>query len=765
MTTKTPPSPTTSRPYLSSRYVAPVLMLGVVAVGAALPVLRNHIFYMWDDTAAVGLPNWLRMADAITHGRLPLLELDMWRGGDLAAEGVGGMWNPVIVLVAIAASTFDNMALAITLGKTFFMMVMALGSYLLARGFGIRPTLSAAYGTMLPFAGYSLFVDGTAWVNALILSAFTPWLWWAARRVLHRDGSVLWVIVAAYLCLSLGNPYGLISTAVVLLAVMVEAWVVGNRPKIVWLALAGGAALLLNVQVYLPLMLSTSVGFRADNHTFNNEFFSPDLNDLATMSTPSAQPYIISWALPTLSVPAMYLAWFVLPLLPWLRWRRLVEVWRPLTSVLVLGGVFGLLMLGPSQIWLFRWPLRLIDFVWLAAGLAFMVLANFGLHRTHRIGRAAGSLAIIVAGGYLGWADTPTFLTRHVAAAIVVAVLVALLIRFDVTTRLGYGVLALGTLLVLGLQVFWFPGFYNVLNYQFPNSRALLEERFAKYEGLTVQLADLHRVGGQDLVPDRAYKDMLFGNMYSVAGVESTTAYSGIGFTRFDNTLCAVYQGSTTCPEAWGALWRNFPGYDVPLADLLRARTVVVQNKLIDTRRSTPPEGWRRDTAAEESGLVTVWKRIDPLPFPGGRLSHATPGVSIVDDRPAGDVAERVRFHRDDASGPAALTFARLAWPGYTATVDGRALNLRTGPAGLVVVDLPAGVTAGEVELTWSPPGATVSAVALYLGAALSIGLVIGPWYLRRRTRRPDLGDAEQARDDTPEPVGTGSLVEGGVRS
>lgn len=759
-----------------ARFLPPLLMLAVVAIGAALPLFRNHIFYLWDDTAGAGLPNWLQMAQSVSDGRVPLLQLEMWRGGNFAGEGVGGVWNPVILAMALFTYAIDNMAIAIALAKTGFMLIMAGGLYLLARNYRVRPTLAATLGAMIPLSGYSFFVDTTTWLNALILTAFTPWLWWAARRALHHDGSYIWIVVAGYLSCSLGNPYGLLSTAFVMLGVLVEAWVVGRRNKIVGLVLSGVAVLLLNVLIYLPLLSTSSVGYRANSTTFNDEFLAPNLTDLLLASTPSAQPFVRTFGLPFMTVPGMYLAFFVLPLLPWIRWRAFAAQWRMLTAVFVFGGAYLLLTLGPSQVWMFRWPLRLIDFVWLAVALLFVVAVNAGLHRDRFKQRSIATVVIVFLGAYLAWADVPQQLRRHVLTALIVVALVALIVKFDVLGKIGYATMAVGTLLILGLQVYWFPGFYNVINYQFPNSRAELHERFDKYDGLVVQIADIGLVGPRDLVPDRAYRDMLFGNMYATAGVESTTAYSGIGFTKFDALLCTMYQGSITCPEAWDQLWKRPKGYSVPLADLMRAETVVVQNKLLDLRGEEPPAGWRRATEDEDSGLATVWERVDPLPNPDGRVSDASGGVEVRSDEMVNSTDERVAFDRLDRDQPGRLTFARLAWPGYTATLDGETLRTHSGPAGLLQVDLPRGVDTGEVELTFTPPGMTASIGAYGAGVVLTIGLGVVPWFLRRRDRRapvpPGDGDRQDRSehhphdlhdDNTPAPVGSGGGTEGGA--
>jgi hypothetical protein len=426
----------------------------------------------------------------------------------------------------------------------------------------------------------------------------------------------------------------------------------------------------------------------------------------------------------------MDLAWFVLPTVPWLRWRAFGQAWRVHIGLFGFGGGALLLMLGPSQLWMFRWPLRLIDFCWLAVLLVWAVIANQGLHRSGRRTRAGVSIAIIACGAYLAWGERPQIADLHLYGAVAVAVLVGLLVRFGTTSTAGVRVLALGTLLVLGLQVLWFPANDNVLDYQFPNSVRQLQQRFAKYQGTVVQVASLAADPAADRVPAREYQDLLYGSMYSVAGVASTTAYSGIGFSAFDSVFCMAYEGNT-CAQVWPALWQRPAGYPVPLADLLRARTVVVQNSLVDTRSGPAPRGWHRAPSAETSGLTTVWVRDTAPRWPAGLLSYASHGVLVTDDRRVGAVDEQVGYR---AAGAGTLTFARLAWPGYTATVNGRPVRTGTGPAGLLVVDLPAGA-GGTVVLSWAPPGATLSTVAFAAGVLLTVGLVVVPVVGRRRRR------------------------------
>lgn len=719
------------RPRRTWRAVPPAAMAVVVVLGVSLPLLVDTGFYYWDDSAAVAVPWYRRIAEDVVAGRFPLLQIDLWRGGNLAAEAATGFWNPLVLGAAVATLPLTNMAQVITVMKAVFLLVMAGGTYLLSREYGATPWPAAIIGSALPLAGYTLFVDSTAWVNGLLISAFTPWVWWAARRAVHGRGSMVWVVPLGYLCGSVGNPYGMLTTAVAIGAVLVEAAVCGRARRIPALVLAGVAVVLTNVVVYLPFVLTSPVTYRAgssETQLANNEFLSPELTDLLAMSSPSHQPLMEMWSgLTHWTVPVTYIAWFVLPLLPWLRMDRLRD--RSLTGLWIFGGLFLLLVLGPSQVWMFRWPLRLVSVVALAVGVLWAVVAGAGLHRTHRVRRSVISAGLVAVGGYIAWAALPEQLPRHALAAVVVLALVAVLVTVGVNGIGGGAVATLGTLGVLALQLTWFPGNFSVADYDFPTQQAQLEERFDdRYEGVTVQVASIDLVPPGELRPDGVYTDLLFGSQYSLAGVEAVNAYSGIGFTQLDSDLCIAYQGST-CGSAWQNLWTEPPGYDVVLADLLRAQTVVVQNALVDTRTMPPPSGWVRK---ESDAQVTVWARSTALAWPDGRLSHVRGDVAVRGDVSSSDTREELVIGRT-GTGQASLAFARLAWPGYRAALDGVDLPTAIGPAGLLEVQIPRGVTGSRLTIEFTPPGFGVGLAAKAAGAGLTILIGLGELLAARR--------------------------------
>ncbi|MET0136327.1 MAG: hypothetical protein ABW215_22310, partial [Kibdelosporangium sp.] len=201
----------------------------------------------------------------------------------------------------------------------------------------------------------------------------------------------------------------------------------------------------------------------------------------------------------------------------------------------------------------------------------------------------------------------------------------------------------------------------------------------------------------------RPQHGLLFGNGYAAAGVPSLMAYTGMGYVKFGKALCLTHRG--TCREGYDLLFAPVLG-NLSMADLTKVETVVVQRKLVDP---VPRPGWHVES---RDGLTTVLRRDKPLP--PGRVSAAE-GVTVTRDTLAGARSERVRFQ-----GKGQLTFARLAWPGYRASVNGKAVPVREGPGGLLTVDLP---ESGELELGWTPPGFLAGIGCALAGLLLAVAL------------------------------------------
>ncbi|HET6502805.1 MAG TPA: hypothetical protein VFG87_18780 [Amycolatopsis sp.] len=717
----------------------------VVAVLAQLPLIGNRIFYYWDDSAAQFLPMWYHLGQLVAGGHWPtLLDLHTWMGGNVAAEALFGIYNPLNVANFLLVAACGDLAIAAAVVKTEFLVLLALGTYLVCREYRANRPAAAAVAIALPFSGFTLYFDAAAWASGLISFAAVPFFWWSARRAARGALNPFWAFLIGALAVTSGNPYGVLGLCVVLVALLVESGVVKAWREFRATLLLGGCVGLVVPLVFLPLVLTGAVTWRAGWGVVNDGFLVPSGTDLLAMSVPSQLPHIRAFdGAESLREPATYFAWFVLPLAPWFSPRAIRERahGHALTGAVVATLLFLALTLGPSSLWMFRWPLRIVEYCYLGLGVLLSVALSSGLRTDRPRSRMLATAGILLGGTYLAWASAPGKLPWHLAGLGVVAALTAAAVLASRRTPAAFGaVLSAGTAAVLALQLAAYPGNSNIKPYYYPHSVNTLRSTFAgRYQGETLQIASIQTAADTvGLSPDGAWRYFLFGYSYQVAGVDAVNSYTGMGFGAFSATFCLDGFGSS-CAQAYPNLWAPTSLGGAPVADLMRLRTVVVENALVPDL--TVPAGWQ---VVEHDQVVTVLRRIGPLPWPRGTLAWAGPGVTVSGDESGSSTGESVGFttgatdstgDTPDSADSRRVVFARLAWPGYRATVDGREVPVGTGPAGLLTVTLPPGVRSGELTLSWTPPG-FLPGVGL---AGLALLIALGWGIAARRRKRTAL--------------------------
>lgn len=659
------------------------------AVLGSLPLLANPTFYFTDDSAAQFLPMWHRLGERLLAGEWSLgLEPDSWMGGNLAAEALFGIWNPVNLADFALVALIGELGVAAAVVKIQFLVVLAAGTFLLCREHGAKPGPASAVAVALPFSGFVLYFQAATWAGGLIGLAWLPWAWWAMRRYLNGRARALLPFLLGYLCVSAGDPYALVALLLVFAVLVVEFGPRRAFPPIATIA----ACLPL---IYWPVLVTAGVGWRSGRELFNSGRLVPGIGDLLNASLPGFLPHIQSFGDVRMTVPALYLAWFAVPILPWLNWRELP--WRRCAGVIAIAGWYFALCLGPSNVWMFRWPLRHVEVLHLAVAVLLAVALSGGL-RVDRPRLRAGLSAIVLLGsGYLAFSSWTAQAPKHLLSLVLLAVLLAAAVRWR---HRMVAVLHVGTVLALGLQLLWFPTNRDVADWGFPTDVAALRaDRAFMRGGTVVQIAERERIPPERMADGNAWSTLLFGNMPAAADVGGLVSYSGIGNEALHEALCLNYYGAT-CPRGYNRLWRD------GLVDRLKVTHVVVQRALREVAQ--PPPGWR---IARRDADVVVLQRREPVRWPRGRLSEAR-GVRVLADVQRSARSERVRF-----TGSGELVFARLAWPGYRAVVDGHPVPVSTTRAGLLSVRIPPDLSGGTLRLTWSPPGVRLG-VLLVLAAA-----------------------------------------------
>nr|WP_052478123.1 YfhO family protein [Kibdelosporangium sp. MJ126-NF4]CEL16322.1 hypothetical protein [Kibdelosporangium sp. MJ126-NF4]CTQ94246.1 hypothetical protein [Kibdelosporangium sp. MJ126-NF4] len=721
-------------------------VIGIGLVGALvflIPYLQNPYFYYIGDNPESFVPNWYHYGQQLLSGVWPTIDSAGWYGGNYIGEAAASTWNPVLVVSYLVVAQFNSLTAAAAFVMVLHLALLAMGAYLLIREYGGTRVPATVFALAVPLSGFTLYYEASGWPAGLSAFVWVTWFWWGARRFARGVSSPLLPFLLGAMAMTIGNPYAALGMIIVLFALSVELLVRKNVRTFVQLAIMGACVGSVAVLVFFPLLGAMSVTSRQELAMIANDtFMVPGVGDLITSSSPSYLPRITNWnGQVRENLPSTYFVWFALPLLPWLRWRSLLTPSRSLISVGVIGGIYAILTFGPSNLWLFRWPIRLIEYLYLAIAVVLAVVLSKGLAKDHVRNRVLATIGIVGVGAYLAAAVRPAYYQMHaVATVLVLLFFFAALYAYNKRGWLAMGaVLIVGTIGIATYQTnrIPYPGVAVGPSIVPASNVDKVKSGTATYKGAYLQLASQGLVKGTSEQDDG---EVMFGNLSVLTGHESVTRYSGIGFTEFTNALCMDYKGSV-CPEAYKNAFRPLPDSKIPLIDAMRVQTLVLQDALFpDVVRNPPPKGW---SVALRGDGRTVWTRDAPLPYPG-RVSWASRGVTVASST-AKPATEQVKFNAPAGGGT--LVFARLDWPGYSATIDGRTAEVRNGDAGLITVDVPAGEH--TLALDYATPGLRLG-VVLVSGATLVVLIQTFWWWrtVRRNRRRDDAAPTDKSGGD-----------------
>jgi hypothetical protein len=702
-----------------------VLLAGSVAVVAALVKVAWPRFTWFGDNAESFFPLWHVVGAGLRRGEWLGFDPTGFSGGNTVAEAAYGLFNPVTLLNALGISFFSELALASFLVMTEFLVLLGLGVRALARAYGAAPAAAFTAGLVVPFGGFTLFWGAGNWASGLMALTWVVWSWATARRYVVGAGGPGALVVTIGLAVTVGNPYSLLGLAVVAVASLVDLALRRDVRRVLGLCVVGVVAISVVVLTYGPLLQALAVAERGSMAGVSNSgYLAPSPSDLAAMSSPTLLPQFNAWSATADLVPSVYLSWVVVPILPWLRWPARRSL-RDLAGLAVGTGLFLLMAIGPDQLWLFRWPLRLVEYTWVGVAVGFAVVLGRGLATDRRRTRAACTAALLLAGGHAAWASAPNDVWLHLAAVLVVAGLLVLVLAAE--RRHGLpgvaAVVLLGTAVTAPVQAAHYAWDTQPVVPDLDLGRVshldAVRAASETYEGLVFQVANVGVLKDPDATTSGA---LSFGHVLAAAGHETINRYSGIGFTAFDSKVFVDYRGSVHTDVAVDLVYAELPGYDTTVGDALGISTLVVAEPGFKPTDHLPRDGWH---VALDDAHRTVLVRDEVLP------DHPTvtpgPGVSV------GAVSGTGADLRVDVTAPdgGTVVLGLVAWPGYTATADdGVPLPTATGPLGLLEVTVPAGTS--QVHLDYHVPGLAPSLMAVALAGLLATGHQVA-WTLRRR--------------------------------
>ncbi|GGG29497.1 hypothetical protein GCM10007304_49170 [Rhodococcoides trifolii] len=708
---------------------------GIVVVGLlAVLALRPTFFYI-DDTASGAVGNWLQLGRLLREGQFVPIVLHQWMAGNYPVEGQGGLWNPVQMAINFIAPSVDNLSLLAAAVKIGFAVVLALGVYRVALVYGARPAWAAVAAASAPFAGFTLFFEQPSWVTSLIGMAWVIQAWASAVRYVRGQSGPIPVFVFLYLAISVGYVHAALMAGVTAGAVMIGEYI---HTRQLWpslrLAAVSVAAAACGAVTFLPGVLSSAVTWRTGQEgTLNDNFLTAPWSETITASIPSAVTSIESWAGETTTAPVTYIAWFLVPILAFVGWQRATSSFKELSAPAILLVFLLLFTAGPSDIGQIRWPARLLPFVAVVALIIVVTLVSrFGTTRPARP-RIVAAVTITVILVLRAMSSGPQFASRHLMWGLLVvalgAVVLVLAMRRDQRVAA-----ALLMVLVIPIALYQVGNYVPVLSsWALPTSQSEARDEFPDFDGTTLQLGtrtltDTPSSGtkGTDNLP---WRSQVYGNYAKDLDLDYVNAYTPVGHQKFAGLLCMEYDGST-CASALQSVFNTDLYTGRTFADLMLLDRVTVQKTQFPSLQNfAVPPGWHWVPAPKSSGdQIAVLERID------GPISAQQGTVSATVNATATPVSSSSNHEEVTVSSPAggSVVFARLAWPGYTASLNGQPLTVQGLGGTFVYVDLPAGTTDAALEITFRPPGQRLGLAGMAFGIVL-LAVMVGENIRRRR--------------------------------
>ncbi|WP_329408052.1 hypothetical protein OG563_37965 [Nocardia vinacea] len=723
---------------------AAITALGVVT-GYAMVLLANARHFYTDDTESQYGPMWVMLGRQLRAGHFPALVPWEWMSGNYSMEEAG-LYNPPQLLVDLIAPSVDNLALYVTVVKLIFSIIAALGAYRICLVYSARPQWAAVAGVAFPLSGWFLFFDEASWATSLTGTAWMVHAWASAVRYARGRSGPIPTFVFLYLAISVQYVFPAVESALMIVAVAVGEAIYQRRwtPSL-RLLLAAVCAGLAGLETYLPGILSSPVTWRGNERILNDPFLTVPWSESLNASLPSTVPAFTGWWGYVQPLPMVYIAWFVIPALAFIDWRAARASARELSGVTLFATAVLMWCAGPGRIGPLRWPARVLPMVALALlVLVCVLLSRYGsfAHWRQR-GIAAGVLIGLLF--VRSFSADPHDVLRHLAAAAAVAALGAAAVWL-VRTR---GV-AIGCVLTI---VSMFPIAYwqvhsappTPMSYGFPERRSEMTATFPHFDGVTLQLADRALLRGDDTSLAGAYGSLSFGNYAKNMGLDYVNAYTPIGYAAFSAILCMGWDGST-CPDAYRRAFDTESSTGRTIVDLMKVDRVVLQRAQYPEAGNHPaPPGWKWvDYPGHERYIWVLERDGGPISTKNGLIADTTGVTATSAERTS--LTSRIRV--TSANG-GRVVFARLAWPGYRATLDGRDIPYHMVAKTFVALDIPAGTNNSELILTWRPPGWKIG-IATALAAIA--GICALQWgHLRPRRRDEDLPSPQDHAPDEPE--------------
>jgi hypothetical protein len=690
--------------------------------------LQNNRFFYIDDKVADYIPKLLDIARILQSGEFPFLSTNLMNGGIYAAEFQEGIYNPVILLSALLLDSFNNLALGACVLTIFFLLVAFGGYYLLAVGFGIRRGWANIFALSVSLNCFLLYWYTSAWFNPVNGTAFLPYALWSSlilmRRVTLKTSFIF--LLSCFMAVSAGWP----STLLVLAAFMVLMlgdilFIQKDRKKFIQnLLIYFGTALVCTIPV-LPLLLSNGMFTRASVTQNLSNFLTGSLQGLVMFSFPAFKDFMHTWAgYKKLPFNTYYAAWYALPLLGFLDFKK-INIWKKhIWLLLSLTITFGIATLGPEHMGPLRFPIRMLQYYHIFGILLILLLSEtcgFSLTRQ----RLVLSLSFFAFQAILALQVNPENLNTisfYFAALVVLTIVTFFILKRKEGLEVSTPWVLIGTIALL-VSIYAADYHGRGVDWNVPAVRS-------EYSSLGYAEGGYLLFNGGYLGSQKKHREFRPATTGLIWNDKIVNGYSPLGNKFFRQKISISDHGNIT---SWKMTRKGMEFFEVDpvtgleLLELMKvSRIISFKGKWGANMNDAASDSWKVD----EKEHTFVFNHR-PYDYPG-HISWLDKGIEIVKVVKQQHRTEQYLI-RNNTPSEGRIVFARLWWPGYRATINGKELPLERYAGFLISVLVPKQAQ-GNLSLTFTPPGFYLGLILSFIGLAL---VLVVNLFACKSNRRP----------------------------
>lgn len=646
-------------------------------------------FFFIDDAKNAFLGMVTEMGRQLHNGEIPIITTKTMLGGNFLVDIVFAPFCPQIFITALVTSFTESYYLPCLVFAFMNIFISIISGYYIGAYFTDKQSLRYLTGFLCATNPVFLFVYCASWWN---LADAQSWFLASMAALLHfqrTSSASCWMlsIGSASILVASGGTQPIIAYLIFWAILVIFDFIQYKSYRKALLFILQGICTFLIVFPILSEYIAVA-SMLARPSGFNNwgNFLSPSLGQMLFTMNPLYGDFM-HWFGGYRYIPVQ-LAYTTIAILPAIFFYKNINIKNiNLLFISVLTVMYFICTQLPQQFGAIRWSFRFLPFFSLCVILIFILLTNDVRIQKNKKSTILYILSIFLF-CLLSLFKIENFQYNNIffACCFVLMLLIAPAILFYIknTNTVIFILSICGFFLVMATGRSLAHNF--LINPHIIYEKNNNDQYLYNDSGYILSLAGSEP---RDTVANYACTDFLR------MGYRAINGYSPVGMNNFIkifpySTAHGIFEIKTL-----DNILEKEHTYSKYLYDLFNISTIITYNNIKDNYKNMLfNSGFINKSEYKNKNVYYTNKKID------GTVSFSSPGLTVKNVNKLAEKKERLDITENVSGGT--IVFSRIAWPGYTACLNGKSLPLRSIAGVLLSLEVPAGET-GTVELSYWP--------------------------------------------------------------